>query len=79
MNTEKFLPFVADIVFRARFIACVSAVNIKIKLIFGSDADSVRFPVVTATPTPVSLFEPSVYVCFHHLYLFSTTSLNLFR
>ena len=58
-----------------RGIACVSAVNKQLN--FGRDADSVRFPVVAATPTPNSLFEPSVYMCFPPLYLFSITSLNL--
>ena len=48
------------IVFRARCFACVSAVNIEIN--FGSDGNSVRLPVVTAAPTPISLLEPSVYI-----------------
>ena len=50
MNIVKFFPFVADIIFRARCIACVSAVNMELN--FGSDADSVQFTVVTAAPTP---------------------------
>ena len=56
----KFFPYVADIVFRARCIACVSAV--KIELNFGSDADFVRFSVVAAASTPISFLEPSVYM-----------------
>ena len=58
MNIVKFFPFVANILFRARCIACVSSVKIDIN--FGIDADSVRFPVVAADPTPISLLEPSV-------------------
>ena len=76
MNEVKFFPSDADIVFRVRCIGCVS--DVIIKLNFGSDADSVRFPVIPAAPTPNSLLEPSVYTCFHPLNLFSTTSLNLF-
>ena len=75
VNIDKFFPFVADIVFRARWFACVSSVNMEQS--FGSDADSVRFPVVAAAPTPISLLEPSVYMCFNPLYLFSTTFINL--
>ena len=41
MKKEKLFPFVANVVFRDRCIARVSAVNIK--LTFGSDSDSVRF------------------------------------
>ena len=52
--------------FKAGCIACVSAVNIELN--FGSDADYVRFPVVAAALTPISLLETSVYMCFHHLY-----------
>ena len=59
MNIANFFPLVADIVFRARCIACVSAVNIELN--FGSDANSVRLPVVAAAPTPISLLEPSMY------------------
>ena len=70
MNIENFFPFVADIVLRTRGIACVSAVNIEQN--FGSEADSVRFPVVAAAITHISLSKPSVHMCFHHLYLFST-------
>ena len=44
----------------------------------GSDAGSVRFPVVAASPTLISLLELSVYTCFHLLYLFPTTYLNRF-
>ena len=75
MNIEKLFLFVADIVFRDRLTACASAVNIELN--FGIGADSVRFPVVAAAPTPNSLLEPSLYICFHPLYSFST-SLNLF-
>ena len=60
MKIVKFFPFVADIVIRARCIACVSAVNIDLN--FGSNANFVRFPVVAAAPTPISLLEPSVYM-----------------
>ena len=70
MNIEKFFPFDADIFFRARCIACVSAVNIELH--FGSDAVSVRFPVVAAGSTPNPLLELSAYMCFHPLYLLST-------
>ena len=57
---EKFFPFAADIVFRTSCIAYVSAV--KMELNFCSDADSVRFSVEAAAPTPISLLEPSVYM-----------------
>ena len=53
MNIEKFFPFVAGILFRARCVASVSALYID--LIFGSDAKSVLFPVVTSAPTPILL------------------------
>ena len=76
MNIEKFFPFVTDILFRARYITYVSAVNMELR--FVSDADSVRFPVVAAPPTPISLLEQSVFTCFHPLYLFSTIYSNLF-
>ena len=76
MNTEKLFPVVAEIVYRARYSAWVSAVNIELN--FGSDANSLRFPAVSAPATPISLSEPSVYMCFHPLYLFSTTSINIF-
>ena len=56
----KFFPFVADLVFKARCVACVSAMSIEVN--FSSDADFVRFPVVTAALTPISLYEPSVYI-----------------
>ena len=71
---DKFFSYVGDIVFRARSISCVSAVNLE--LIFGSNTDSVRFPVIATAPTPILLLEPFVYMCFHHLCLFSTTSLK---
>ena len=71
------MPSVAVIVIRARCVACVSVVNIELN--FGIDADYVRFPVVVAAPTPISLLDLSVYMCFHPLYLFSITSLNLIR
>ena len=45
---------------------------------FGSDADFARFPVVGAAPTPISLLEPSVYMWFHLLCLFSKISLKIF-
>ena len=57
MIKVKFLPYVADIVFRARCVGCVSVVNIELN--FGSDADFVRFPVLAAALTPISLLEPS--------------------
>ena len=60
MNIAKFFHLVADIVLRARCIACVSALNIELN--FGSDADFVRFPMVAAASTPISLLEPSVYM-----------------
>ena len=52
------------------------AVNIELN--FDSDANSVQFPVVAAALTPLSLLEPSVYMCFHPFCLFSTACLNLF-
>ena len=76
VNIENFFLFDEDIVFRVRCIASVSAVNIELH--FGSGADYVRFPVVAAASTPISLMQPSVYMCLHPLYYFSTTSLNLF-
>ena len=57
VNIVKLFLFVADIVFRAWCIACNSAVNIKLN--FGSYADSMRFQVFAAAPTPISLQEPS--------------------
>ena len=60
MNKGKFFPFVADIVFRAMCIACVSAVNIELS--FGSGAGFVRFPVVAGAPTPIPLSKPSIYI-----------------
>ena len=60
MNIVKFLPLVADIVFKPRCFACFSGVNIELN--FGSDADFMRFPMVAAAPTPISVFEPSVYM-----------------
>ena len=56
----EILSFIADIAFRARCIACVSAANIELN--FGSDAAFVRFLVVATAPTPISLLEPSVYM-----------------
>ena len=53
MNVKIFFIFVADNVFKATCIACVSAVNME--LIFHSDAESVRCPVVSAAPLPISL------------------------
>ena len=60
MNITNFFPPVADIVFGARCIVYVSAVNIELH--FGSDANFLRLPVVAAAPTPISLLEPSVYM-----------------
>ena len=60
VNIANLFPFVADNVFRAKCIACVSAVRTELN--FGSDADSVRLSVVAAAPTPISLLEPSVYM-----------------
>ena len=57
---KKFLSLAADIVFRASCIANFSAV--KMELNFCSVADSVRFPVEAAAPTPISFLEPSVYM-----------------
>ena len=76
MNIANLFPLVKYIVFRARCIACVSAVNIELN--FGIDANFVWFQVVAAAATSISFLVPSVYMCFHPLYLFSTTSLNLF-
>ena len=76
VNIEKFFHIVTEIMFRAKCIALVTAVNIEVK--FGNDADSIRFPVVAAASTPMSLLEPSVYMCLHPLYLFSINSLNFF-
>ena len=76
MNIEDFFPIVADNAFRARYKEYLSAVDMKLN--FDSDADSVQFPVVATAQTPNSLLKPSVYMCFHHLFLFSTTFLNLF-
>ena len=47
--------------------ASVSDLNIDLN--FSSDANSVTFPVKGAAPTPMSLFESSVYMCFHPLYI----------
>ena len=66
INIEKSFIFVADIVFRARCFSRVFAVSIKLNLV--SVTDYVRFPVVAAAPTPISLMEPYVYICFHPLY-----------
>ena len=60
MNVLELFPLVADFLVRARCIACVSDVNIELN--FGSDADYVRFPVVAAAPTPISLLEPSLHM-----------------
>ena len=58
MNIEKFFHFVAGIVFRTRCVASVSAVYLE--LIFGSDAESVLFPVATTAPIPILLLKSSV-------------------
>ena len=76
VNKEKFLAFVAVIVFRARYIACVSAMNIEHN--FDSVVNFVRFLVLAPAPVPISLLEQSFYTCFHSFYLFATISLNLF-
>ena len=60
MNIVKLFPFVADIVSKARCIACVSAVYIELNS--GSDADFVRFLILATAPTLISLLEPSVYM-----------------
>ena len=60
MNIVKFFPFVAVIIFKARCIACVSAVNRVLN--FGSDANFVLFSKVAAAPTPIWLLQPSVYM-----------------
>ena len=60
MNIVKFFPFVADTVFKTRCTGFVSAV--KLELNFDSDAEFVQFSGVVAAPTPISLFEPSVYM-----------------
>ena len=76
VNIEMLFIFLADIVFRARCILRVSAVNIEIN--FDSDIKPVMFPVVAAAPTPIYLLESSVNMCFYPLYILSMTSLNLF-
>ena len=48
VSTEKISPFISDILSKARCIARVFAVNTDLN--FGSDADSVQFPVVAASP-----------------------------
>ena len=58
MNVVKFFPFIEQDVFKARCIACISAMNTKLN--FGSDADFVRFLMVVAASTPISILEPSV-------------------
>ena len=73
----KLFPFVEDFAFRVRCIAWVSAKNMELNL--GSDADYVRFPVVAAPHTSISLLSILyIHMCFHPMYLFSTTSSNLF-
>ena len=52
---EKIFRLFADSVFRARCITCVSAVNIELN--FGSDANSVWFPVVAALPLILCLWS----------------------
>ena len=66
VNVEKFFPYDADIVFRARCFTYVSVVNIELN--FDSDADYVQFPVEASAFTPILLLEPSVYMRFHPLY-----------
>ena len=68
MNIVKFFLFVADIVFKPMCITSVSAVNMELN--FGSDADFVRFLVVAAAPTPISLLSPSV-LCIYAIPLYS--------
>ena len=48
------------------------------ELKFGSDADSLWFPVVAAAPTPILLLDLSVRTCFLPLFLFSKTPLIFF-
>ena len=76
VNIERLFPFFADIVFRSRCITCIFVVNIK--LIFGSDAVSKQFPVIASAPTFISVLEPSVFMYFHYLFLFSMNSSNIF-
>ena len=75
-SVEKFFTFVTDSVYRAICVASVSAVYTDQNL--GSEAVSVRFSVVGAAPTPISLLEPSVYMCFDPLFSLSMTYLYLF-
>ena len=58
VNLDMFFYFVADIVFRARCIACVTAVNIGLN--FGSEEGYMRFPVVSTATTPFPLRS---YLC----------------
>ena len=50
---------------------------VNIELNFGSDADSQRFPVVAAAPAPISLLEPSVYICVSILCIYSRRFLQV--
>ena len=51
VNIEKLFYIVADNVFRAMCLACVSAVILELNL--GSDADSIWFREEAAAPTPI--------------------------
>ena len=76
MNIDKLFHFISDKAFKARYVLCVSAVNIELN--FGGVGDSVRFPVIAAIPTPISFLKQSVYKSPYSLYLFLMTSLNIF-
>ena len=78
MREQREFFFVADLVLRARRIACVSVANIE--LFFGTYADSVQFPSLAAASTLISLLEQSIYIYmyFHPFYYLSMTSSNLF-
>ena len=60
MNIVKLIPSVADLVFKARCVALVFAVNIELQS--GNDASFVWFLKVAAASTPTSVLEPSVYM-----------------
>ena len=68
MNIEKFFIFAADIVLRARCIACVSAVNLELS--FGSDADSVLFQVVATLPLLFRVWS-RLYICVSIICIYS--------
>ena len=60
VDTEKIFPFVADIVFRAKCIACNFPMIIELN--FGSYADSVQFSVVADASTSISFLTVCIYV-----------------